>query len=59
MSELTFTAMASTAITALLVILMFSGVVLPAVWSRKRTRRAAAAEVLQQLLDFFRARPGR
>jgi hypothetical protein len=58
-SELTFTTMASAAITVLLGILVFSGVVLPAVWSRKRTRRAAAAEVLQQLLDFFRARPGR
>ena len=59
MSEFTFTAMAPAAITALLVILVFSGVVLPAVWSRKRTRRAAAAKVLRWLLDFFRPRPER
>jgi hypothetical protein len=38
----------------LLVILTFSGVVLPAVWSRDKDRRRAAVCVLRLLLDFFR-----
>ena len=45
----------SAATGALFVVLVFSGVVLPAIWSSKRARRAAAAGVLQQILDFVRA----
>ena len=48
---------ASAAVGVLFVftVLVFAGLVLPAVWSRKPTRRAAAVAVLQQILDFVRA----
>lgn len=36
-----------------LVVLLFLGVVWPAVWSRDRQRRKAAASVLHQLLSAF------
>jgi hypothetical protein len=36
--------------------LVFCGVVMPAVWSRKQTRRAAAAGILQQIFDFLSGR---
>lgn len=55
MSGFAFMTSASAGVAALLVVLVFAGVVLPAVWSRKRARREAAAEVLKQLLDFFRS----
>ena len=35
-------------------ILLYAGVVLPAVWSTRPARRAAAAAVLQQILDLLR-----
>jgi hypothetical protein len=38
-------------------ILVYAGVVLPAVWSARPARRAAAAAILQQILDLLR-RPG-
>jgi hypothetical protein len=34
-------------------ILIYAGVVLPAVWSTKPARRAAASAVLQQILDLL------
>jgi hypothetical protein len=34
-------------------LMIFLGVVLPAVWSRKTARRRAAADILQRLLDFL------
>lgn len=43
----------------LAVVLVFGGVVLPAVWSRRPARRAAAAKVLAQLLGAFRRQPRR
>ena len=46
-------------LAALVIILIYFGVVLPAIWSRKRARRTAAADVLRQLLDFFRRRPSK
>ena len=36
-----------------LIVLLFVGVVWPAVWSRDRQRRKAAASVLRELLDAF------
>lgn len=45
-----------TEVAALLAVLVFCGVVMPAVWSGKQARRTAAAQVLQQILDFFRDR---
>lgn len=40
-------------VSGLVVVLLFLGVVWPAVWSRDRQRRKAAASVLHQLLDAF------
>jgi hypothetical protein len=37
--------------------LVYFGVILPAVWSRKRARRDAAAAVLAQLLGVLRRSP--
>lgn len=37
-----------------LALLVYAGVALPAVWSRKPARRKAAAEVLRQILSIFR-----
>jgi len=48
-----------TVVAALAVVLIFCGVVLPAIWSRRPARRAAAAKVLAQLLGVFRGRPRR
>ena len=39
-----------------LALLIYAGVVLPAVWSAKPARRKAAAAVLRQLLASFRRR---
>lgn len=39
-----------------LALLIFVGVVLPAVWSAKPARRSAATAVLQQILDFLRGK---
>ena len=36
-------------------VLIFLGVILPSVWSRKPFRRRAAADILQRLLDFLRS----
>jgi hypothetical protein len=46
-------------VAALAVILVFCGMVLPAVWSRRPARRAAAAKVLAQLIGAFRRQPRR
>jgi uncharacterized oligopeptide transporter (OPT) family protein len=35
-------------------VLVFLGLALPAVWSRKAWRRKAAIDVLHQILGFFR-----
>lgn len=35
-------------------VLLYAGVVLPAVWSTRPARRAAAAAVLQQIIDLLR-----
>jgi hypothetical protein len=35
-------------------LLIYLGVILPAIWSRKSTRRTAAAAVLAQLLNALR-----
>jgi O-antigen ligase len=59
MSHIAAAVSLSTGIAGLVVILVFFGVVLPAVWSGKRTRRTAASTVLQQLLDAYRDRPRR
>jgi type II secretory pathway component PulM len=40
---------------AVLVVLAYAGIVLPAVWSAKPARRKAAAAILRQILN---ARPG-
>ncbi len=50
---------AATVAAVLAVTLVFGGVVLPAVWSRRPARRAAAAKVLAQLLGALRRRPRR
>ena len=39
-----------------LALLVYAGVVLPAVWSAKPARRKAAAAVLRQILDVIRRR---
>jgi len=39
-----------------LALLIYAGVVLPAVWSAKPARRKAAAAVLRQILDVIRRR---
>lgn len=44
-------------ISGLVLVLIFAGVVWPAVWSRDQQRRRAAARVLRQLLDVLA--PGR
>jgi hypothetical protein len=41
-------------ITILVIILVTGGVVLPAVWSSKKTRRTAALDVLDRLLRWRR-----
>jgi hypothetical protein len=41
-------------IVGLLVVLMVAGVILPAVWSAKKTRRTAALDVLDRLLRWRR-----
>jgi hypothetical protein len=38
-------------VVAALILLVYFGIVMPAVWSAKPTRRKAAAAVLQQILD--------
>ncbi len=48
-----------TVVAALAVVLIFCGVVLPAIWSRRPARRAAAAKVLAQLLGVIRGQPRR
>ena len=48
---------APTVVAALAVTLIFGGVILPAVWSRRPARRAAAAKVLAQLLAALRRQP--
>ena len=40
----------------LLVLLIYAGIALPAVWSGKPARRKAAADVLCQILALFRHR---
>jgi hypothetical protein len=42
------------AVVVLLVLLVYCGVILPAVWSAKPTRRRDAHRVLQQLLRLIR-----
>jgi len=42
------------ALAVIVFILVYAGVVLPAVWSARAARRAAAAAVLQQILDLLR-----
>jgi hypothetical protein len=37
-----------------LILLVYAGLALPAVWSAKSSRRRAAAEVLRQILATFR-----
>jgi hypothetical protein len=39
-----------------LAVLVYAGVVLPAVWSVKPARRKAAAQVLDQILSLLRRR---
>ena len=41
---------------AVLTLLIYSGIALPAVWSAKPARRRAAADVLRQILDALRHR---
>lgn len=41
---------------AILAVLVYAGVVLPAVWSAKAARRKAAAQVLDQILSLLRRR---
>ncbi len=47
----------SVAAIFILAVLIFMGVVLPAVWSAKPCRRKAAGAVLEQILDCIRKRP--
>jgi isoprenylcysteine carboxyl methyltransferase (ICMT) family protein YpbQ len=42
------------AIVAVIVLLVYCGVILPAIWSTKPTRRRDARHVLQQLLRLIR-----
>lgn len=39
---------------AAIVLLIYTGIALPAVWSKKPTRRSAATEVLRQILNALR-----
>ena len=41
---------------AVLVLLVYAGIALPAVWSTKPARRRAAADVLRQILGAIRRR---
>lgn len=41
----------------ILSVMIFAGVVLPAIWSTKPGRRKAAGVVLQQILDCVRRKP--
>ncbi len=41
-------------VLVLLVLLVIGGVILPAVWSRRRTRRTAALDVLDRILRWRR-----
>ncbi len=41
-------------VLVLLIVLVIGGVLFPAVWSRKRTRRTAALDVLDRLLRWKR-----
>ncbi len=41
-------------VLVLLVLLVMGGVILPAVWSRRRTRRTAALDVLDRILRWRR-----
>jgi hypothetical protein len=43
------------AVVVLIVLLVYCGVILPAIWSTKPTRRRDAHHVLQQLLRLIRA----
>jgi hypothetical protein len=45
--------------TAALVLLVYTGIALPAVWSTKPARRKAASAVLGQLLNGFTGRERR
>jgi hypothetical protein len=42
-----------------LVLLLYAGIALPAVWSAKPARRKAAAEILRQILTVITAISGR
>jgi hypothetical protein len=53
------TSASAAAVTVLFAILIFAGVIMPAIWSRNRARRTAAAAVLQQILNFLSSRPRR
>ena len=44
------------AVYGVALIVIFIGIALPAVWSRKPARRKAAAEVLDSILRFIRPR---
>ena len=44
------------AVYGVALIVIFVGIALPAVWSRKPARRKAAAEVLDSILRFIRPR---
>ena len=46
--------MAALLIVGLVIILVIGGVVLPAVWSGKKTRRTAALDVLDRILRWRR-----
>lgn len=41
-------------VLVLLIVLVIGGVLFPAVWSRKKTRRTAALDVLDRLLRWKR-----
>jgi len=47
----------ATGLTGVVLLVVLLGVVLPAVWSRRPTRRAAARAVLDQLLTAHCSRP--
>jgi hypothetical protein len=42
------------AVVAVIMLLVYVGIILPAVWSTKPARRRDARAVLQQILYFFR-----
>jgi hypothetical protein len=46
----------TSAVYGVALIVIFVGIALPAVWSRKPARRKAAAEVLDSILRFIRPR---